>query len=159
MSKFLLIFFCFFTLNLKAQTLKCNFEEVYSDGSNQNGYFLIQERKLRYEYFSQDLYTLFYNYEDFYLVKNNDKNQTQKIKENTEVIKELIKIYNNFPNLNKNYNTKNFEIELDKSLTNNFYKRISIKSPQLNMSIYLNDCSFISVHEKFFQYNPYFSYL
>ena len=91
-------------------------------------------------------------------LKNFDE-QIQKIKENTEVISELIKIYNNFPNLNRNYYTKNFEIELDKSLTNNFYKRISIKSPQLNMNIYLNDCSFISVHEKFFQYNPYFSYL
>ena len=159
MNKLLLIFFCFFTFNLKAQSLKCNFEEVYSDGSNQNGYFLIQESKLRYEYFDKDLYTLFYNYEDFYLVKNNDRKQIQKIKENTEVISELIKIYNNFPNLNKNYYTKNFEIELDKSLTNDFYKRISIKSSQLNMSIYLNDCSFISVHEKFFQHNPYFSYM
>lgn len=159
MNKFLTLILCFFAFNLKAQTLKCYFEEVYSDGSNQNGYFLIQDNKLRYEYLSKDLYTLFYNYDDFYLVKNNNNNQTQKIKENTEIISELIEIYKNFPNLNKNYFTENFEIELEKSLTSNFYKRISIKSPQLNMSIYLNDCSFSLVHEKYFQYNPYFSYL
>ena len=98
-----------------------------------------------------ELYTLFYNYNDFYLVKNNDNNHVQKIKENTEIIIELIEIYKNFPNLDKNYFTENFEIELEKSLTSNFYKRISIKSPQLNMSIYLNDCSFLLVHEKYFQ--------
>ena len=159
MKKFLLLTLCFFASNLNAQTLKCYFEEVYSDGSNQNGYFLIQDNKLRYEYLSKDLYTLFYNYDDFYLVKNNNINQTQKLKENTEIISELIEIYKNFPNLNKNYFTENFEIELEKSLTSTFYKRISVKSTQLNMSIYINDCSFAFVHEKYFQYNPYFSYL
>ena len=133
---------CFFATNLNAKTLECYFEEVYSDGSNQNGYFLIQDNKLRYEYLSKDLYTLFFNYDNFYLVKNNNINQSQKINENTEIISELIEIYRHFPNLNKNYYTDNFEIELEKSLTSNFYKRISIKSPQLNMSIYLNDCSF-----------------
>ncbi len=158
MKKFLLLTLCLFASNLNSQTLKCYFEEVYLDGSNQNGYFLIQDNKLRYEYLSKDLYTLFYNHDDFYLVKNNNNNQTQKIKENTEIIDELIEIYKNFPNLNQNYSTENFEIELEKSLTSKFYKRISIKSPQLNMSIYLNDCSFSFVHEKYFQYNPYFIY-
>ena len=152
MKKFLLLTLCLFASNLNSQTLKCYFEEVYLDGSNQNGYFLIQDNKLRYEYLSKDLYTLFYNHDDFYLVKNNNNNQTQKIKENTEIIDELIEIYKNFPNLNQNYSTENFEIELEKSLTSKFYKRISIKSPQLNMSIYLNDCSFSFVHEKYFQY-------
>ena len=142
MNKFLLLIFFLFSSNLNSQSLKCYFEEVYSDGSIQNGYFLIQDNKLRYEYLSKELYTLFYNYNDFYLVKNNDNNHVQKIKENTEIIIELIEIYKNFPNLDKNYFTENFEIELEKSLTSNFYKRISIKSPQLNMSIYLNDCSF-----------------
>lgn len=158
MRNFLFLIFIFFSLNVKAQSLKCYFEEVYSDGSNQNGYFLIQDNKLRYEYFSEQLYTLFYNYNDFYLVKNNDKKQTQKIKENTVIINELINIYKNFPNLAKNYITNDFEIELEKSLTSKFYKRISIKSSQLNMSIYLNDCLLLSVPEKYYQYNPYFSY-
>ena len=158
MKKFLLIVFFSFTLNLKAQSLKCYFEEVYSDGSNQNGYFLINESKLRYEYFGNDLYTLFFNYDDFYLVKNNDKNLTQKITENTEIISELIEIYKNFPDLKKNYVTKNFNIELERSLESSFYKRISIKSSQLNMSIYLNECSFLLVHDKFYQHNPFFIY-
>lgn len=158
MRKSLILILIFFSLNLKAQSLKCYFEEVYSDGSNQNGYFLIQDSKLRYEYFSEELYTLFYNYDDFYLVKNNDRKQMQKIKENTTIINELIDIYKNFPNLAKNYFTDDFEIELEESLTSKFYKRISIKSPQLNMSIYLNDCLFLSVPEKYYQYNPYFSY-
>ena len=158
MNKFLLIIFLLFSSNLKSQSLKCYFEEVYSDGSIQNGYFLIQDNKLRYEYFNQDLYTLFYNYNDFFLVRNNDKNQIQKINKNTEVISELIKIYKNYPNLDKKYFTKDFEIQLEKSLKNEFYKRISIKSSQTNMSIYLNKCSFSSVHEKYFQHKPYFTY-
>ena len=158
MKNFILIILCFFASNLKSQTLKCYFEEVYADGSIQNGYFLIQDNKLRYEYLSNDLYTLFYNHNDFFLVKNNNKNQIQKINENTEVISELINIYKNFPNLDKKYFTDNFEIELEKSIKSEFYKRISIKSSQLNMSIYLNECSFLSVHEKYFQYKPYFDH-
>ncbi len=158
MNKFLLLIFFLFSSNLNSQSLKCYFEEVYSDGSIQNGYFLIQDNKLRYEYFSQDLYTLFYNYNDFFLVRNNDRNQIQKINKNTEVISELIKIYKNFPNLDKKYYSNDFEIELEKSLKSEFYKRISIKSSQTNMSIYMNECSFPSVHEKYFQHKPYFTY-
>ena len=70
MKNFLLIILCFLASNLNSQTLKCYFEEVYVDGSIQNGYFLIQDKKLRYEYIDNDLYTLFYNYNDFFLVKN-----------------------------------------------------------------------------------------
>ena len=73
MRKSLILIFIFFSLNLKAQSLKCYFEEVYSDGSNQMD--TNSDSKLRYEYFSEELYTLFYNYDDFYLVKNNDKNK------------------------------------------------------------------------------------
>ena len=73
MRKSLILIIIFFSLNLKAQSLKCYFEEVYSDGSNQNGYFLIQDSKLRYEYFSEELYTLFYNYDDFFILFINKK--------------------------------------------------------------------------------------
>lgn len=158
MNKFLLFIFLLFSPSLKSQTLKCYFEEVYSNGAIQNGYFLIQDNKLRYEYFNQDLYTLFYNYNDFFLVKNNDKNQIQKINQNTEVISELIEIYKNFPNLDKKYFSDGFEIELEKSLKSEFYKRISIKSSETNMSIYLNECSFLQIHEKYFQHKPYFAH-
>lgn len=143
-------------MNLKAETLKCYFEEVYSDGSLQNGIFLVQEKKLRYQYFEKDLYTLIYDNGDLYLIKNNDHQQVQKIQENTEMIKELIEIYNRYPVLENNYISGNFEFELEKSFASDFLKRISIKSPSLNLSLYFNSCVFETLHQKYFQFRPFF---
>ena len=73
MIKFLIFLHLFLVSNLYSLELKCTFEEVYSDGSVQNGFFLIKDKKLRYEYNSDNLFTIFHNNERFFLVKNNDK--------------------------------------------------------------------------------------
>lgn len=160
MSKF--IFFIFFFIATKSYGLEiqCKFEEVYSNSSVQNGFFLIKDQKLRYQYYSKDLFTIFQNSNEFYLLKNNDIGVVQKLDENTELLRELMLILTQYPNLKKTYtfNDKNLVINLEKEINGNFYKRISVLSEKVNMSIYLNDCKFIKIKNHFFNHNPYFDY-
>ena len=144
--------------NLYSLELKCAFEEVYSDGSVQNGFFLIKDKKLRYEYYSDELFTIFHNDEKFFLVKNNNKEIASSINENTEIIKELLNIANNFPNIEEEYMSENLNIKLEKNAQGNFFKRISILSSEIKMSIYLNECKNSKIKSRFFVHNPFFDY-
>ena len=38
----------------------CNFEEVYKNGQIQQGFFLLKDKELRYEYTNHDLYKIFF---------------------------------------------------------------------------------------------------
>ena len=158
MIKFLILSYFIFVTNIYSLELKCTFEEVYSDGSVQNGFFLIQDKKLRYEYNSENLFTIFHNNERFYLVKNNDKEVINTLKENTEIIKELLNIANNFPNIAEKYTSEDLNIKLEKNLNGDFFKRISIVSSKINMSIYLNDCENSKINARYFIHNPIFDY-
>ena len=158
MIKFLIFLYFIFVTNLYSIELKCTFEEVYSDGSVQNGFFLIQDKKLRYEYNSENLFTIFHNNERFYLVKNNDKEVINTLKENTEIIKELLNIANNFPNIAEEYTSEDLNIKLEKNANGDFFKRISIASTKIKMSIYLNDCENSKINSRYFIHNPFFDY-
>tara|TARA_Y100000591_G_C21416991_1_gene490278 strand:+ start:65 stop:550 length:486 start_codon:yes stop_codon:yes gene_type:complete len=158
MIKFLIFLYFIFVTNLYSIELKCTFEEVYSDGSVQNGFFLIQDKKLRYEYNSENLFTIFHNNERFYLVKNNDKEVINTLKENTEIIKELLNIANNFPNIAEEYMSEDLNIKLEKNANGEFFKRISIASAKIKMSIYLNDCENSKINSRYFIHNPFFDY-
>ena len=158
MIKFLFFLQLLLVSNAYSLELKCAFEEVYSDGSVQNGFFLIKGKKLRYEYNSDDLFTIFNNDERFFLVKNNNKEIISAINENTEIIKELLNIANNFPDVKKEYMSENLNIKLEKNANGNFFKRISILSSKINMSIYLNDCQNSKIKSRFFIHNPFFDY-
>ena len=144
--------------NLYSLELQCAFEEVYPDGSVQNGFFLIKGKKLRYEYYSDDLFTIFHNDERFFLVKNNNKEIVNSISENTEIIKELLNIANNFPNVEEEYMSENLNIKLEKNAQGNFFKRISVLSSEIKMSIYLNECKNSKIKSRFFIHNPFFDY-
>ena len=133
-------------------------EEVYSDGSVQNGFFLIKDKKLRYEYNSESLFTIFHNNERFFLVKNNDKEIINNITENTEIIKELLNIANNFPNIEEEYTSEDLKIKLEKNAKGSFLKRISIASNKIRMSIFLNDCKKTKINARYFIHNPFFDY-
>ena len=158
MIKYILIFF-FFLNSLNALEIRCKFEEVYSNGDHQTGFFLYKNNMLRYQYYSSDLFTLFYN-KNFYLVKNNDKSLIQKLndKNNVEILNELLDIANKYPDINLKYQKNDMFISLEKSVLNNFYKRISINSDKLNISIYLNECDFINIKDRFFIHNPFYEY-
>ena len=158
MIKFLIFLHFIFVTNLYSLELKCTFEEVYSDGSVQNGFFLIQDKKLRYEYNSENLFTIFHNNERFYLVKNNDKEVINTLKENTEIIRELLNIANNFPNIAEEYMSEDLNIKLEKNANGDFFKRISIASTKVKMSIYLNNCENSKINSRYFIHNPFFDY-
>ena len=158
MIKFLFFLYFIFVTNLYSLELRCTFEEVYSDGSVQNGFFLIKDKKLRYEYNSDNLFTIFHNNERFFLVKNNDKDVINNVKENTEIIKELLNIANNFPNIAEEYISNDLNLKLEKNANGNFFKRISIASTNVKMSIYLNDCESSQINSRYFIHNPFFDY-
>ena len=158
MTKFLIFLHLILVSNLYSFELKCTFEEVYSDGSVQNGFFLIKDKKLRYEYNSENLFTIFHNNERFFLVKNNDKDVINTVKENTEIIKELLNIANNFPNIAEEYMSEDLNIKLEKNANGVFFKRISIASTKVKMSIYLNDCENSKINSRYFIHNPFFDY-
>ena len=158
MTKFLIFLHLILVSNLYSFELKCSFEEVYSDGSVQNGFFLIKDKKLRYEYNSENLFTIFHNNERFFMVKNNDKEVINTITENTEIIKELLNIANNFPNIEEEYISEDLKIKLEKNSNGSFLKRISIASTKIKMSIFLNDCKNTKINTRYFIHNPFFDY-
>ena len=158
MIKFLFFIPLLFISNLYSLELKCHFEEVYVDGSVQNGFFLIKDQKLRYEYSSKELFTIFHNYDQFFLVKNNDQKIVNKINENTEIIEELLSLSQKYPNIEKEYISDDLLIKIEKSMVGDFIKRILINSPNVKVSIYFNDCQKIKIPNRYFSHNPFFEY-
>ena len=156
------IFFILLFVVSKSYSLEiqCKFEEVYSNSSVQNGFFLIKDQKLRYQYYSKDLFTIFQNDNKIFLLKNNDTSIVQRLNQNTDLLKEIMFILRQYPNLKTSYtfHDKDLIINLEKDINGNFYKRISIQSEKLNMSIYLNDCIIVKIKDRFFNHNPYFEY-
>ena len=157
MIKFILGFFLLVS-SADALEIKCDFEEVYSDGTVQNGFFLIKNKMLRYQYNNSDLFTLFHKKDQFFLVRNNNLKHIQKLTDNLDVLKELIKISSNYPNIDPEYVKDEMVIKLERQLSNNFYKRISINSEKLNMSIYFNECKPMQINNRYFNHNPYFEF-
>ena len=157
MNKSFFIFIILFPIKLLSLEVKCDFEEVYSDGSIQQGFFLLKEKKLRYEYYDKNLFTIFYKNDEFFIVNKSDKSNFQKILSNTDHIKELINISTSYPNIEKEYFKENLKISLEENDIG-FYKRISIIAENLALSIYLNNCNFEKYHNRFYNYSPYFDY-
>ena len=158
MIRFLFFIPLFLISNLYSLELKCNFEEVYVDGSIQNGFFLINNHKLRYEYSAGSLFTIIHNHDQTFLVRNNDYKIINKITENTEIIEELLNISKKYPDIEKEYTSDDLIIKIEKALKGDFVKRILINSPEIKLSIYFNDCQNIKIKNKYFSHNPFFEY-
>jgi hypothetical protein len=158
MIKFLFLIPFFFISNLYSLELKCNFEEVYADGSIQNGFFFIKSQKLRYEYRAERLFTIIYNNDKSFLIRNNDRQIINKISENTEIIKELLNISQKYPDVETEYIVDDLIIKIEKALMRDFIKRILINSPKIKVSIYFNDCQKTKIQNKYFSHNPFFEY-
>jgi len=155
-----ILFFIFFIkpIFLNAIEFKCQFEEVYTDGSIQNGFLLIKGQNMRYQYFDKNLFTIFKKKNDFFLVNNKDTEKFQKIPENHDLILDTIAIIaNDYPNIQENYKNSSIEVKIEKN-SQNFFKRLSIISKNLSMSIYLNNCENKKIENRFFYYFPFFEY-
>ena len=146
------LFIFFFIINFKvtvAKSVKCEFEEVYQDGSIQSGDMLFSDGLLRYEYYDNQLFTIIFN-NDYFVIRNDNKNSVSKLN-NDLVLNELKSLINNYPNIKMFYSKDNINIKIHESKDNNFLKRISINSPDANLSIYFINCNFEDIPKRYFQ--------
>lgn len=152
-----LLYVSFFFFNFKslfALQAYCDFEEVYQDGQTQQGAVLINNFKLRYEYYDPNLYTIFYDGKDLVIVNNKDrnlKNYEHQYKKLINIVYDVLKMKDKE---NQTVLTDEYEINLEKSISGDFYRRMSIQSAQINLSIYFNNCSNKSINTKYFSLNP-----
>ncbi len=153
---YLLIIFSL-TNSLNAKNVSCEFEEVYKNGDTHQGFFLLNNNQIRYEYYNDNLYTLLYLNEKMYVANNNERNKVQLLHENNDLIPELIDIYSNYPDISSKYTLKNYDIKIEKN--KNFIKRLVIKSNELNLSIYLINCNFNLIEKKYLNFNPILPYV
>ena len=126
--------------NTSALEVQCQFEEVYLDGSTQQGSFFFQQGMLRYQYTSLQLYTLIYDLDRLYLVQNFNTTTYQVIRDDKNIIELLKRVTDDFPNTKKEYVIEEQIFFLETIKTNNFIKRLGIMSDHLSLSIYFNDC-------------------
>lgn len=105
---------------------------------------------LRYQYYKHNLFTIIAKNNDFFLINNHSK-IVQKLSENTDYLEKMIKIISDYPNIENEYKNNNSIIKIEKS-ANNFVKRISIKSNELNVSINIMNCKFDEINKKYFKH-------
>ena len=130
--------------------VRCNFEEVYQNSEFQQGVFFIKNDMLRYQYYKHDLFTIIAKNNKFYLVNNHSKS-VQKLDEKTEYLETLMTIISDYPNINNVYRKNDTHIKIERGI-NNFVKRISIQSEELNLSINLMNCVFDKIDRKYFRH-------
>ena len=158
-KKLILIIFIFFiSKNVFTLEVTCQFEEVYMDGSNQQGIFFLDNNKLRYQYDSPQLYTLIYDNFELHAVQNNNTNIHQLVIDQYNIVKSLKDISSDYPNFKKNYIFSNQEVIVETNKTKNFIKRLVFKSDQLNLSIYFQDCQFGDINAKLFSHKNFVKY-
>lgn len=136
----LIFFFLFFFNKTIAYEIKCSFEEVYQNGDVKNGLVYYKNDRLRYEYFDQTLFTLIHKKDTLYIVHNYDSKKFDIINDQN-LISNLMSIMQDYPNFQNKYFFADKEIGFEKNYSNNFIKRLIIKSNNLNMSIYFNNCN------------------
>ena len=152
-----LILIIFSFKSVFALQIDCKFEEVYHDGSIQNGQVLINEKNIRYEYFDDTLYTIVKNPTGLFLVTNYQKKESERIYD--PLIREIFTIYDDFPNLKSSYINDNFEAKVYFSKKHIFISRVSVLSNRVNLSIYFNDCKTKEINEMFFRVDPLHDYI
>ena len=148
--RYLLIFFLIITFkDSVAKSVKCEFEEVYQDGSIQSGDMLFHDGLLRYEYYDKQLFTIIFN-KDYFVIRNDNQNIVNKL-ENDAILNELRNIITNYPKIKSSYSQNGVEIKIQNSKEINFPKRISINSDEVNLSIYFINCNFGDFPKRYFQ--------
>ena len=155
MKKIILIIF--FPINsLFAYEVTCNFEEVYQNSEIQQGIFLIKDEMMRYQYYNQELFTIIAKNKKYFLIKNDSK-VVQKLNEKTDVFDTLREIVLDFPKLKNIYKKNNLVIKIEKS-TDQFIKRVSINSDEVNLSINMINCKFNEIEKKYFNHFNFVEY-
>ena len=104
---YLIVLFFFFIKNSIAIELSCLFEEVHQNGEVNQGVLIIKDEKFRYQYFSQNLYTIIHKENLFFYLENRDKTKFFKIIENTDLLEMIVAIINDIPDIKNEYFIKN----------------------------------------------------
>lgn len=156
--KFFFIIILFFSYALTATEINCNFEEVYENGEIQQGFFLLKNEKLRYEYIDKNLYTLLYANRKLFLIDNQNRKQIQLIENHNKILPTILEIQHDYPNFKNKYKKNDYEIVVEKG-NNEFIKRLAIKSDQIKVSIFLMNCNQQSLNPNYFNFNPFFEYV
>lgn len=151
---FYVLILCVISGPLMTFEYSCKFEEVYLDGHTNNGFLLIKENNLRYEYFNSNLYGLVLLNDDLFYYDNKNLSNIKKTNQSKNLLKTLVDILNKYPNIEDSYEVNDYKINIEKSNQINFIYRLAISSKQLNMSIYFNDCKKIMISDIFFQTKP-----
>ena len=154
--KKLVLLFSFYLNSLFAIEVTCNFEEVYKNGEVQEGVLMLKDNLLRYQYTKDNLYTIISKQNKFYLIRNDSK-IVQKLSENTESLKNFIKLARDYPNINETYHDNDLLIKVEKSEVA-FIKRLSIQSNDLNLSVNFFNCKFESINKKYFRHFNFVEY-
>ena len=144
--------------HLYALEFSCDFEEVHSNGTLNQGIVLLKKDKLRYEYHDEDLFIIFVEGEQTYIF-DKKTNTSKNIKNNLYSIQIIMKLANQFPYIKKDFKEKDTHIKIELNSQNNFIKRISIDSKRARLSLYLNNCILDEpINNIFFKFNPVFEY-
>ena len=158
-KKLILIGFIFFiSKNVFTLEVTCQFEEVYMDGSNQQGIFFLDNNKLRYQYDSPRLYTLIYDNFELHAIQNDKTHIYQLVIDQFNVVKSLKEISSDYPHFKKNYIFANQEVVVEINEKKKFIKRLAYKSNQLNLSIYFQDCNFGEINPRLFSHKNFVQY-
>ena len=155
MKKFILLFFLYYN-SLFAIEVSCNFEEVYMNGEVQEGILMLKDSSLRYQYIKDNLFTIISKKNNFYLIRNDSK-VVQKLSDNTESLKKFIDLASDYPNIKDTYEDESYFIKVEKS-KNNFIKRLSIQSEEVNLSVNIFNCNFNNINKKYFWHFNFVEY-
>ena len=146
------------SFSLNSLEFSCDFEEVYANGTVNQGIVLLKEDKLRYEYLNKDLFIIFVDGKETYLF-DKKKQKVKNIKQNLDAIQIIMKLADKFPNIENDFEENNIKIQIEFNQNNNFIKRISIDSKRARLSLYLNNCLLDKpINNIFFKFNPVFKY-
>ncbi len=156
--KYLLLVIFLLSKNLFAMEISCIFEEVHQNGDSHQGYLIVKDKKFRYQYLSNNLYTIIHKEDLFFYIENRDKSKYFKLNENTEVLESVIEIINDFPDVKNEYFLKDTHIKVEYSKSEKIIKRIIILSNKINMSVYLKDCKYDPIKNLYFSWSPFWEY-
>jgi len=138
--------------------LSCLFEEVHQTGDTHQGVIIVKDKKFRYQYFSQNLYTIIHKNNLFFYVENRDKTKFFKITKNSDTLKAIVNIINDFPEVEKEYFITNTIIKVELSRTDKVIKRIIVLSDESNMTVYLKECKNNPIKDIYFSWSPFWDY-
>lgn len=155
MKKFILLFSLYFN-SLFAIEVSCNFEEVYMNGEVQEGILMLKDKSLRYQYIKENLFTVISKKNNFYIIRNDSK-VVQKLSDNTESLQQFINLASDYPNIKDTYEDDGYFIKVEKS-NNDFIKRLSIQSNEVNLSVNIFNCKFDKINKKYFRHFNFVEY-